>query len=452
MHPTSIWRYINKGLLAILSLLVLATIASIIFLSYTLFRLDSLISRSGQNIGIASAVEDFYINVDDAESAVRGYVITGEDIYLSKYQRASSHIDQSFQRVQTNNYSGVFTEQIQNQKPLSDQKVAHMKQVVTARQTEGEESARQAIVNGQGSELMDKLRGEITVITRRSSKDLSNAQQQSQRNLKHALWVAGVMSTFILAICIALAWYFQRAILHERNLEGTKNEFLSLASHQLRTPATNVKQYIGLLLDGYLGDLTVKQMDALRIAYKNNESEIHIMNSLLDVAKLDLKRIQLHKQKVNIISIVLQVVRDHRVHATERGQTLTLKAPSQLSASVDREYFKGVIQNLLDNAVKYSPDNTRIMVKVRSSPDANYFEVIVRDQGLGIKKREIPRLFMKFSRLNNEYSANTEGSGLGLYWVKQIMSAYLGVCRILVVESGKFHKQSRYFPFFIPRP
>jgi len=187
-----------------------------------------------------------------------------------------------------------------------------------------------------------------------------------------------------------------------------------------------VKQYVGLLLDGYLGRLTRKQHEALTVAYKNNESEIRIMNDLLDVAKLDLKRIQLHTQRVNIVSIVRQVLKEFDSYTEARGLDITLKAPTEVMAVVDREYIKGVIEKLIDNAIKYSHDRTKITVKVRSNAALGACEIIIRDNGLGIQKREISKLFMKFSRLTNEFSANTEGSGLGLYWVKQVLELHGG--------------------------
>jgi signal transduction histidine kinase len=322
---------------------------------------------------------------------------------------------------------------------LSAARLAALQRLVDARTTGGEDAAREVLATGEGPRLMEQLRREVSAISMGTMQDIRPRQEQSHDNLRHALVVAGVLSAFVLGLCATVLWYFRRSILRERALEGTKSEFLSLASHQLRTPATNVKQYVGLLLDGYLGDLSDKQVDALKIAYKNNESEIRIMNDLLDVAKLDLKRIQLRKQRVNIVSIVSQVAKTYEPITTARGQTLTIKSPPELMAVVDRAYFKGVLEKLIDNAVKYSQNNTRISVKVRVDEVHDMFVIKVRDHGLGIKKRELPKLFMKFSRLDNEFSANTEGSGLGLYWVKQILALHGGSVDV-VTEEGKGSK------------
>ena len=432
-------KYAHKGLLIILSVFVVAATASIVFLSYTLLKLDSLIETSGQTIGTSLRLQQIFIYHDDAESSARGYVISGDQKYLETYNRSVKGVAADLNRLEAVNDSRISQQHMKKLRSLSAARLAALQRLVDARTTGGEDAAREVLATGEGPRLMEQLRREVSAISMGTMQDIRPRQEQSHDNLRHALVVAGVLSAFVLGLCATVLWYFRRSILRERALEGTKSEFLSLASHQLRTPATNVKQYVGLLLDGYLGDLSDKQVDALKIAYKNNESEIRIMNDLLDVAKLDLKRIQLRKQRVNIVSIVSQVAKTYEPITTARGQTLTIKSPPELMAVVDRAYFKGVLEKLIDNAVKYSQNNTRISVKVRVDEVHDMFVIKVRDHGLGIKKRELPKLFMKFSRLDNEFSANTEGSGLGLYWVKQILALHGGSVDV-VTEEGKGSK------------
>jgi signal transduction histidine kinase len=426
MNPTSNWKYINKGLLVILSVFVLATIASIIFLSSTLMRLDNLISSGSQSVRSVLVLQNFLLNLEDADTNVRGYVITGDTQYLTQYNQARQKVPATLKYIQPSTQLHISGDQITQLKRLSDTKLALMQRTVDARTTGGEEAARAIVSNGESNKLMAEIRSSTAAMSSDSLKGIGPRQKQSHENLLWALRVAAAVSVFVLGLCAVIIWYFQRSLYKERALENTKSEFLSLASHQLRTPATNVKQYVGLLLDGYLGRLTHKQHDALSIAYKNNESEIRIMNDLLDVAKLDLKRIQLHTQRVNIVSIVRQVLKEFDSYTEARGLDITLKAPTEVMAVVDREYIKGVIEKLVDNAIKYSHDRTKITVKVRHNIALSACEIIIKDNGLGIQKREISKLFMKFSRLTNEFSANTEGSGLGLYWVKQVLELHGG--------------------------
>jgi signal transduction histidine kinase len=435
MNASSPWKYVNKGLAAILGGLVLATIASIIFLSFTLRHLDSLITASGYSTRSALVLQDLTISLSNAANDAKQYVTGGDSGSLSAYSTSIKQVASDLTIIQSTPKFNLSAAQVKDLKSLSDQRITILQQEVTARTAGNQDTANSLIDGDQGSQMMAQIRNQLATISSQNQSQIRPRQQRSHNYLHRALWVAVAVSIFVLGICGVLIWYFQYTILRERALESTKNEFLSLASHQLRTPATNVKQYVGMLLDGYIGDLTDKQQDALRIAYKNNESEIRIMNDLLDVAKLDLQRTHLHKQRINVVSVVKQVVKDYKQYADNHDQKLVLSAPDELMAAVDRTYFKSVIEKLIDNALKYSHDKTRITVKVRLDEPNDMFEIVVKDQGLGIQKHEASKLFMKFSRLTNEFSANTEGSGLGLYWVKQIVKLHGGSIKVASQEG-----------------
>lgn len=442
MKPVPTWKYINKGLLAILGAFVIAAIASIVFLSYSLLKLDSLINQNGNSVRTVVLLQNLFIQLSDAESSVRNYIVLGESEQLSPYRTASKDVTTTLVSLDELPNADLPEAEIDKLAEMSTERIRILAEVVDARGTgQGQvqvgspEFTQILSATREGTQLMDRIRGQVNTLSASTLDDISAQQLRSQNSLRTALGVAGAVSVLIIGLCGVLIWYFKRTIMQERALEGTKNEFLSLASHQLRTPATNVKQYVGLLLDGYLGKLTKKQKDALQIAYRNNEWEIRIMNDLLNVAKLDLKRIQLRKQRVNIVTLVKQVVSEYAALAEGKGQTLTFKALKDVTASVDRTYFKSVIEKLVDNAIKYSKDGTSITVSVNANQTHDTFEVVVKDRGLGIHKREVPKLFMKFSRLANEFSANSEGSGLGLYWVKQIMSLHDGTVQVSSQEG-----------------
>ena len=429
------WKYANKGLLVILGAFILATIASIVFLSYNLLKLDDSITGSGQSFRSAQLMQNLLINLDDAETGSRGYLITGDPKYLEPYNAVVKKIPQTFKDIESSPGRVATPSDMSYLRDQSNQRMDLLRQTIDAKNRGDTEAATFIVASDQGKDIMDNLRVRINALTDKSLSAIRPRQQASHARVSQALSVAVAVSVFVFGICIVIIWYFQRSLLRERALESTKSEFLSLASHQLRTPATNVKQYVGLLLDGYLGNLTKKQRNALEVAYKNNESEIRIMNDLLDVAKLDLKRIQLRKRRINIVSVVKQVVKEYRQQAENKGQTLELRAPNEVIASVDREYLKGVLEKLVDNAVKYSKDKTNISVKIKIDDTLGMFEIVVKDQGLGIQKREISKLFMKFSRIANEFSANSEGSGLGLYWVKQVMALHGGTVDVYTQEG-----------------
>lgn len=424
MNIKSTWNNANKGLLIILSILVVATIVTLIYLAHTLLGLQKLVNQGGSAAGRVFVLQDVLINMQEVQTGMRGYVITGDPEFLAPYNKALVRLPADIRILKSSQQLALTSDEKRRIEALVTDGMARMQRIAETRSSEGYEAAQVIIANRQTETIMNDLRQEITSISSDSLRDIGPMQQRSQADIRRALWVGVAMGMLIVGTCAAVLWIFRRAILQERALESTKNEFLSLASHQLRTPATNVKQYLSLVMEGYMGDLNEQQQKALAVAYRNNEAEIKIMNDLLDVAKLDLKRIQLHKKVTNVMAIARTVVREYKPRIQEKNQTLELKGSKVIMANVDKEYIKGVIQNLLDNAMKYSHEGKKIVMHIEREQDEICISVI--DRGVGIKKRDYGKLFNKFSRLTNEFSANSEGSGLGLYWVKQVMELHGG--------------------------
>jgi nitrogen-specific signal transduction histidine kinase len=211
----------------------------------------------------------------------------------------------------------------------------------------------------------------------------------------------------------------------ERQLERAKSEFVSLASHQLRTPATGVKAFIALLSDGYAGKLNEKQLHFLSNAYKANERQLTIINDLLNVASIESGRIALKKTHVDIIELIKSIAEEYKPQAIEKKQKLTLGLPeSPLYAEIDEARFKMILDNLLSNAKKYTPEKGHINIRVVKT-SKNIF-IHVKDSGSGISKKDLSKLFAKFSRIDNPKNIDIEGSGLGLYLAKYLAKLHDG--------------------------
>jgi len=433
MHIKPLWSYFNKGLLIILGFLIASTIMSVIYLAHSLLQIRQLLTQGTNAVATALVLQDLVINVQDAQSGARGYVLTGNANFLKTYTTGKSRIPSDLAMIKGGKNVLLTPAERDKIASLVSQRVTMTAQNVETYDNQGFAAAQAAIATGSGETLTTELRNYIAGVSSNNLKNIGPMDRSSIASVRTALWVSATMIFLILCTSGAILWYFRRAILHERALESTKNEFLSLASHQLRTPATNVKQYVALLLDGYMGELTEEQKRALEVAYKNNEAEIRIMNTLLDVAKLDLDRIELHKKVVNFAKLVRRAVRDYTPPAQEAGLAITADIPSQLMATIDEGYIEGVVDNLLDNAIKYSKPGTKISVKVWRDEDMAC--ISVRDQGLGIHRRDLTRLFTKFTRLDNEFSASSQGSGLGLYWVKKVVGLHHGKVELASREN-----------------
>lgn len=255
---------------------------------------------------------------------------------------------------------------------------------------------------------------------------------ERQRQLpEQALW-RGLVSCIFFA---GLVWYLvtdrERKYAQQKHQEvqTAKDDLLSLASHQLRTPATVVKQYVGMLLQGYGGKMTKQQLNMLDNAYNSNERQLEIINQLLYVARLDANRITLHPKKTDMSKLVHEVARDHSEAIAAREQTLTFKLPKRSPyAHVDPHYMRMVVENLLSNAVKYTPTHGAISLELKRVLTELF--IIVQDNGVGIERAAQKSIFDKFSRIENELSTDVNGSGVGLYLTKEIVELHSGTIEV----------------------
>lgn len=214
-----------------------------------------------------------------------------------------------------------------------------------------------------------------------------------------------------------------------QQLNAMKDEFISVASHQLRTPATAIKQYTGLILEGLLGEITPEQRSILKKIYDNNEHQLAIVHGLLEIAQLDSGNIHLQVAPTDIHSLLQTAVDDHQQTCNKRNQILKLVAPARLpQVMVDGHYFRMALDNLVDNASKYTPSGGKITVRARK--EDTHLSITVTDTGVGIATEDIGRLFQKFSRIPNELSEEVGGSGLGLYWVQRVVALHEGTVSV----------------------
>lgn len=242
-----------------------------------------------------------------------------------------------------------------------------------------------------------------------SSTDIEESKRTTQRKQELEVITAGLQE--------------QRRQLLE--LSDAKDEFISLASHQLRTPATGVKQYVGMLLEGFAGELTPTQQAFLEQAYESNERQLTIVDDLLQVAQIDAGKVTLHKEETNVVTLVRGVLHEQDPKFDKRNQAVTFK-PSRkdIVAAVDGARLRMVFENLIDNASKYTPEGKAI--KVTLTKLSKSIRIAVADQGVGIEPKDVDKVFEKFSRLRNTMSLSSNGSGLGLYWAKRIVDLHGG--------------------------
>ncbi len=208
-------------------------------------------------------------------------------------------------------------------------------------------------------------------------------------------------------------------------LDQAKSEFISIASHQLRTPLSAIKGYLSMVVDGDYGAVSDPVGKVLTRVYNSNERLIALVNNMLNISRIESGHIQFHPRPLQLESVINDVLGEIGPEARARQISLVFKSPGRPSrpVKVDDKIIHEVLNNLVDNAVKYTPHGN---VTISLQPKSAMLEVRVVDTGIGIDPSDIPRLFKKFSRGHDVYKAYTSGSGLGLYVVKQLIEMHGG--------------------------
>ncbi|RLC37965.1 hypothetical protein DRH27_03415 [Candidatus Falkowbacteria bacterium] len=236
-------------------------------------------------------------------------------------------------------------------------------------------------------------------------------------------------------------------------LDAAKSEFISIASHQLRTPLTIIKGYISMILEGSFGELTEGEEDSLEKVYESNERLIQLVENLLNISRIESGRLQFNFERMQLEILTHSVCEELETSAKKKGVKLVLKAPKKTlpAIKIDQEKIRQVIMNLIDNAIKYTKKGTVTIYVKKIKPSGlkgieEGIEFSVADSGMGITRTDLPNLFKKFSRGTDTSLVHTEGTGLGLFVAKQMIEAHHGK---IWAESKGDGKGSR-FCFVLP--
>lgn len=210
-----------------------------------------------------------------------------------------------------------------------------------------------------------------------------------------------------------------------RNLEQVRRDFVSSVSHELRTPLTSITGYTETLLEGAIHD-PENAKHFLRIILQESEQLTALINDVLDLSKIESGRINYKFKPVNLGDLVEKAVSLFSRAIEKKGIALHLHVPRDLPyVNADRDYLELVVRNLVDNAIKYVPEeNGQIWIKASVADDM--VKVDVKDNGIGIAQKDLGRIFERFYRVDKARSRAIGGTGLGLSIVKHIILAHKG--------------------------
>ena len=232
--------------------------------------------------------------------------------------------------------------------------------------------------------------------------------------------LVALLVLFISAILFVVATIITRSFERLAEASRMKSEFVSVVSHQLRSPLSNLKWVIEFLMSGRVGSVTEKQLEYFKILKENGDRMTELVSDLLIVSRIEQGRLPLKKEKISLDDLVGEVIREMEIFARASNVEIDSKSEKNLPPIVT-DYFqlKLVIVNLLDNAIRYVKGKGRVEIILEKKNKNLHFEV--KDNGVGIPQDDKKYIFQKFFRSGNVLRHQTEGSGLGLYIAKSIV-------------------------------
>ncbi len=228
-----------------------------------------------------------------------------------------------------------------------------------------------------------------------------------------------------------------------RELDRAKDEFISMASHQLRTPLTAIKGYLSMLLEGDAGEIKVSQYDFVNEAFQGANRMVGLINDLLNVSRMETGRFFLEPSEIDMAKIVEEEVKQLSKQVKEKGLKMDIDVKGKIPKIwADETKIRQVIMNFADNAVYYT---TKGEIQITLEADKKYVTYKVKDTGIGVPKSQQKNLFTKFYRADNARHVRPDGTGLGIYLAKKVIDDHGGEI-IFKSEEGK----GSVFGFKIP--
>ena len=283
------------------------------------------------------------------------------------------------------------------------------------------------IYSTQDIEVLEILSGELAVAIQnaKSYEEISQFNQTLRQKIKQA------------------TYKLRTANEHLKELDQAKDDFISMASHQLRTPLTTIGGYLSMLSEGDAGKLTPRQAEYIGLAAESTNRMAHLISDMLNISRMEAGRFFLSIGPTDLLRVVREEIEQLQGTATKKGVKLIAKLPQTFpQVMVDSGKLREVVMNLVDNALYYTPKGT---VTVTLAIDQNQIILKVIDTGMGVPKAAQHKLFGKFFRASNALSARPEGNGLGLYLVNHVVRDHGGT---IIFESTE--GQGSTFGFKLP--
>lgn len=224
-----------------------------------------------------------------------------------------------------------------------------------------------------------------------------------------------------------------------KQLDQMKSDFVNMVAHELRSPLVAIRQINSVLLEGLAGPISEKQQDFVKRGMSKIDSLLSLINDLLDIAKIEAGKFVQHQVPTDIGKIIEDIIALMEPRAQEQGIVLTHFLEDLKPVQADPKRIEEIFNNLISNAINYSPEGGRVTVSARGLGE--YMEIRVEDTGVGISEEELPKIFDKFYRVKHPKTRTVIGTGLGLSIVKGVVDAHQGSIQVeSVLDEGTTFK------------
>lgn len=237
----------------------------------------------------------------------------------------------------------------------------------------------------------------------------------------------------LVLLSVGMSWIFVY-LNKQLNITHLYDNFISNITHELKSPLSSFQLYVETLRKRDVS--RQKQLEFLKMMQQDTDRLDNLINSILYLSALENKKLikTVHRDYniFNSNTLILNIVSELQKEFKLDKKTIMFKGRADCECVVDRSWLKIVISNLIDNALKYSVEKPKILIRINK--DSKYFYIDVIDNGIGIKNKDLKKIFNKFQRINNSESPNVKGTGLGLFWVKEIVKRHGG--KIKITSAG----------------
>lgn len=403
-------------------------------------------------VDLLTAIKEDFLN---AETGVRGFVVTGNDSYLDPYYMGIKNMDYRFGQLQTLTSDNQKQQQNAiNLRILGNERLDILEKILQAKKSD--ELTIELVDSGKQS--MDKIRMTVSDMLSEENTQLSIRKSNMENSEKFAnqLIIIGFPVLVIISILSIVFLYvymkkrtrmefeLQNKSQQMKEIDDQKSEFSTMITHELKTPLVPITVYCKMLKSDMLGNITEEQLEAISVIEKNAKNLDHLINDILDARKLDVKKLKFNLEDTNIKEFFDEIHTSHNPVISQNGHKLAMTiSDKHMTFKTDKIRLRQVFDNLLSNAIKFMPEKNGL-IQIGITKDENNIIFHVKDNGLGIPLDKQDEIFKKFYQVDTSARRKITGTGLGLAISKGIVEQLGGK---IWFESDGIHGTTFFISF-----